>query len=328
MSFAGSDLGAVVLRPALPGGHADGNGRSDGRWARGRVVARLRDLAELTKARLSALVLVTVGAGFLLAGGGALAQLIGAVLGAGLAALGAGALNQWWEVEHDRRMLRTRARPLPAGRMASGEALAVGLGLSLAGPLLVAAVAGPLPALLTVATGALYVLAYTPLKRRTPLSLIPGALVGALPPLIGWSAAGAPLSEGAWFLFAVLVLWQVPHVVAIDWVHREDYGRGGYKTFSRRDPSGRTNGALAAFGSAALALVSLSGPSAGLGGPISAPISSIVGLLLGGVLFGFAVHFRLTRTTEAAQRLFLVSLIHLPLLLILLVLESGTVTRL
>lgn len=279
----------------------------------------ISDGLELVKARLSCLVLVTVAAAFQLASGPVFdwplfaATLFGALLGA----FGANALNQWWELAHDQHMERTRDRPLPSGRMTPRQALAVALLLLLAGGSLLAWRCHPGAALITVAVALAYVLVYTPLKRITPWSLIPGAIVGAAPPLIGWIACTGDLSLGAWTLFGIIFAWQIPHFLAIDWMHREDYGRAGYKMVSGVDTSGRLTGWLTTLTSVLLLGASLAPVAAGLGTWIYG--AGAIVLSLGMIALGIALQTQ--RTTKAARRLFLGSLVYLPVLLALLVLE-------
>ena len=155
--------------------------------------------------------------------------------GTALSAAGAAALNQWWERADDARMKRTRDRPLPAGRMAPSDALLTGLVLSFSGVLCLALFANPLAAGLAAATIILYVLVYTPLKRVTTLNTIIGAVPGALPPLIGWTAARGSINAEGVTLFAILFLWQMPHFLAIAWLYRADYAQAGFKMLSEND---------------------------------------------------------------------------------------------
>ncbi|MDC3379528.1 heme o synthase, partial [Planctomycetota bacterium] len=207
----------------------------------------LRGFGALTKFRLSSLVLFTTAIGFVLADPvvWTWSQLLGAMFGTALAAFGANALNQAIEAPHDRLMKRTRNRPVPAGVLSVTEAFVFGAGLAVAGPLLVAVTAGGLPAALTLLTVLLYVAVYTPLKRVTSLNTQIGAVCGALPPVIGWTAVSGAIEPGACVLFAILLIWQIPHFLAIDWMHKDDYGGAGYRMLSSVDRSGRLNGTLA-----------------------------------------------------------------------------------
>ncbi|MBX3470938.1 MAG: UbiA family prenyltransferase [Planctomycetes bacterium] len=270
----------------------------------------LADLATLTKARLNVLVSVTVVAGAALAPAPALSAAAAAALGATLAALGACALNQVLERDRDRTMTRTAARPLPAGRLDARAASLVAAGLLLAGCALVVALAGALPALLTALGGALYAFVYTPLKPRTPLAFLPGAVAGALPPLVGWTAAGGALDAGALVLFALLLAWQVPHVAAIDWVHRVDHARGGLRTLAVVDPSGRATTIAAVAGAEATVLV-----GGALGLVLGGAAAALVCALLGAPLVALALDLARARSAAAARRLFAATLVHLPLVL-------------
>ena len=190
--------------------------------SRPRTTSALSDLADLVKARLSLLTVVTAMAGFALGVKDSWSWLLLAatVTGTALSAAGAAALNQWWEREFDARMKRTRERPLPAGRMAASDALLTGVGLSLSGVLCLALFANVLAAGLAAATIASYIFVYTPLKRVTTLNTIVGAVPGALPPLIGWTAARGSVNAEGVTLFAILFLWQMPHFLAIAWLYR------------------------------------------------------------------------------------------------------------
>jgi protoheme IX farnesyltransferase len=277
---------------------------------------------ELAKPRLSALVVVTTAVGYLLAAGAAFDKLGFSltVLGTGLLAAGASALNQWWEVPWDGRMLRTRDRPLPSGRIRMAAGLAFGLLLAAVGIGLLTRVNG-LTAWLGTATLAIYVLLYTPLKRRTTLCTVIGAVTGAIPPVMGWTAATGSIDAGAWVLFAILFVWQIPHFLAIAWLYREDYERGGFRMLPVVDPEGTTTFGMVVLYSMALLPVSLSATLVGLGGWLY-PIGA---LLLGFGLLTLGVRLRRERTADAARRLFLATITYLPLLLALLVLDPTAI---
>lgn len=282
---------------------------------------------ELVKARLSGLVAFTAGVGALLAGSHtglpAGAQVAWSLLGVTLAAFGANALNQWLESPFDSRMARTCGRPLPSGRVSPRGAFLFATLLVLAGAAVLAATGGALPAGLTLLVAALYVLAYTPLKRRTSLNTLVGAVVGALPPMIGWAAVTGRLDPGAWALGAILFAWQIPHFLAIDWIHRADYERGGYRMLSDVDPTGRLTGFLAVLYALALLPASLSASLAGLGGWLYPPGAVGLGLLFAGL----TVAFSRRRDQASARRVFLASLVYLPLLLGLLALDPTARMR-
>ena len=275
--------------------------------------ARLSDWWELTKPRLSLMSVATAILGYFAAG----PQLDPAVffalgLGTALAAFGCGVLNQWWERDADARMQRTADRPIAAGRISPLAGLLYGLALAGAGVTLLYWKVNTTAALLTAATVGLYILAYTPLKRITPLATEIGAIPGALPPLIGWVAAGAGFSAMGWVLFAILFAWQLPHFMAISWMCREDYAKGGFNMLAVSDTSGRRVAARAmAWTIALIALSLLPLREASIGWP----------LLLAAVLLGWAhllPAIRFLRAPSApgnARRLFMVTLIYLPLYL-------------
>ncbi len=275
---------------------------------------------ELSKVRLSSLVLVTAGIGWFAAGGGWAPGVVTALLGTALAAFGANVLNQWLERAHDLQMERTRGRPLPSGRVSSERAFAGGAGMAAVGALLLALAHGPVPAALALLTVVLYALVYTPLKRRTSLCTQVGAVCGALPPMIGWTAVTGALDPGAWVLFAILFAWQIPHFLAIDWLHRVDYARGGFRMLSATDPTGALTGRLATTWALALVPVTLLAPTVGLGGWLYA----IGALGLGLAFVALSAALWLRPTEARARRLFLASLLHLPLLLGLLVLDPTS----
>lgn len=283
------------------------------------IARRARAYAELSKWRLSSLVLLTTAVGFVLGERGPLRLdlLLWTLVGTALCAFGASALNQWAECPWDQRMDRTRTRPLPSGRVGRGEALVVSGLLLAGGGVALTLFANALAAALALIVAALYVVLYTPLKQRSSLCTQVGAVCGAIPPMIGWAAARGALDPGAWVLFAILFVWQIPHFLAIDWVHREDYARGGFRMISSVDPSGAMTGRLAVLYCLALVPLTLMAVVVGLGGYLYLAGALALGLAFLGL--GAALH--LTRTREAARRLFVASLVYLPLLLGLLVLD-------
>ena len=256
--------------------------------------------------------------GFVMASrGGVLAlPLLLTLCGTGLVAAGSMTLNMLLERDTDALMSRTRGRPLPAGRLRPIEALWFGLLLTSAGIGVLALLVRPLAALVALATWASYLFAYTPLKTRTSLSTIVGAFPGALPPVIGWAAARGSLDGGAFVLFAILFLWQIPHFLAIAWIFREDYARGGLPMLPVLDPAGRVTGRQAVANSIALSLVSVVPSVAGMTGKVY--LFGAIALGIG--LTAVAVHAAVTRTTAAARALFLASILYLSLLLALLML--------
>jgi protoheme IX farnesyltransferase len=281
----------------------------------------LSDLFTLTKARLSLLVIVTTCVGFLLASPSPLdwLQLVNATLGTALAAAGAGALNQWMEIRVDRLMERTRQRPLPAGRMRPATALLLGLALSAAGTAWLGWTCNALAAALAAATVVTYIVLYTPLKRKTSLCTIVGAVSGALPPMIGWVAARPSLELGAWVLFGILFTWQMPHFLAIAWMYRDEYAQAGFVMLRRDDFSGSST-ALEALGFT-FALVAITMIPFWSGLLTDSYLSGA--LLLDAAMCGCAVRFLVERTREAARMLFFASIIFLPLILGLMVVTKA-----
>jgi protoheme IX farnesyltransferase len=192
--------------------------------------SKLRDYYTLTKPEVNLLILMTTSAGYYLASRGPfrIVGLINTLVGTLLVASGTATLNQWMERVWDGQMRRTASRPLPAGRLTSREALLFGLLLSVTGGLYLLIAVNALSAALAVATLLSYLLVYTPLKRKTPLCTLLGAFPGAMPTLIGWAGASAAINRQAWFLFAILFLWQFPHFLAIALMYRDDYSQAGY----------------------------------------------------------------------------------------------------
>ena len=273
----------------------------------------IRDLIELMKARLTLLVLLTTAVGFYLGVEGPISwpALLHAVLGTAAAAAGAAALNQWWEYKLDAMMHRTRSRPVPAGRMRPTEALVIGTTLSIFGVAYLAIVCNALSAALAAITIIVYIFAYTPLKLVSTFNTLLGAVPGALPPMIGWAAARGTLSAGAWMLFAILFFWQLPHFFAIAWMYRDDYARAGFQMISSDDATGERSASQSVFFCMILFVV------AGL--PAFIRMATVFYLLaawvLGGLFIVMAMRFLKTRTRSDARRLFITSVIYLPLLL-------------
>jgi len=284
-------------------------------------------VCDLCKIRLNLLVLMTTAVGFILAGGPAADwwwRLTWTLLGTGLAAIGASALNQCLEVQRDARMERTRGRPLPSGAIGLRTAWALGLGASTAGPLLLVLLVNPLSAALATLCAAVYLLLYTPLKVRTPLNTLIGAVCGAIPPMIGWAAASGELGRGAWMLGAILFVWQIPHFLTLAWVYREDYRRGGFRMLPLEDPDGRRTGQVVLLYSLTLVPVSATLPLLGLTGGMYA----LAALVLGLALLGLAGRFYRTRSTPTARAVFLASVLYLPALLSFMVADRGGTDRL
>lgn len=286
------------------------------------ISTRLADYVELTKPRIAVLVLFTVAAGAILACGGSVEPLVlvHTLVGTLLVAAGASALNQWLERHSDARMKRTENRPLPAGRMQPLEAILFGSGLGLAGVVyLLVTLAHPWAALVATVTLISYVFLYTPLKRRTTLNTIIGAVPGALPPIIGWTAVRGSLDSNALALFAILFFWQVPHFLAIAWIYREDYGRAGLRMLTVKDRDGRLTGRQMVNYCLALLAASLMPVVAGTVG-----LAYLIGaVVLGAGFLLCTIGFWRTANQTHARRVLRASLLYLPLLLTLLLLSAA-----
>jgi protoheme IX farnesyltransferase len=278
---------------------------------------RVADYVELTRPRIAILVLFTVAVGFWLASAGApdLARLLHTLVGTALVVAGASALNQVWERHSDARMERTADRPLPAGRLAPTEVVLFGVSMGLAGLVYLSlTVRQPLATLAAGFAFASYVFLYTPLKRTTALNTLVGAIPGAMPPVIGWTAVTNSFDRGAAVLFAVLFLWQVPHFLAIAWIYREDYARAGLRMLPVVDPSGtRTAWCMVSY-CLALLLVSMIPPALGWAGAAYLLGAAILGVGFVTSAFGFLR----TRSVVQARRVLRASLVYLPALLMLL----------
>jgi protoheme IX farnesyltransferase len=282
-----------------------GTAASHPRWA---------DFVTLAKPRVNTLVLVTTALGYLLAGRGVEPWvLLHAIVGTGLVAGGAAAFNQIWERELDAKMRRTAQRPLAAGRMDVGPAFAFAFSLAATGLAELSLGVNLLAAAIAAATLLLYVLVYTPMKRLSSLATIVGAVPGALPPVIGWAAAGGGLAPGAWALFAILFFWQMPHFLSIAWLYRADYGRAGFPMLPVAEPDGASTGRQAALYALTLVPVSLS--LSGL--RVTGSLYSAGALIFGSAFAAAAVIFAFRRTTRAARWLFAASILYLPAVLLL-----------
>jgi len=286
-------------------------------------LARLRDQVgiynELSKARLSTMVVLTAMAGFVLGSGASIdwPALLLLALGVGMAAGSANAFNQVMEADRDRRMHRTQDRPMPTYRIGRGHAVGFAILNGLAAVVLLSMAFAPLVALLTGLNIVLYAAIYTPLKTRTTLNTVVGAIVGAVPPAIGWVAATGQMGVGGWVLAALLFVWQMPHFLALAWMYRADYERGGYRMLPSIDPAGRLTAQAVLLYALALVPVGLGMTLVG----VSGWISGLAALLLGGWLAVLSVGLWRYRTTARARRLFLASVIYLPLLMAAMVLD-------
>lgn len=278
---------------------------------------RANDFLMLAKPRLNMLVVASSLAGYVM-GGGELsnaARVVFTVAGTGLVAGGASAFNQVIERAPDALMRRTRLRPVPDGRLQPGESLLFALVASLAGLLILGVGVNALSAAVAATTLLIYVLVYTPLKRRTSFATVIGAIPGALPPVIGWAAARGSLDEGAWVLFSIVFLWQLPHFLAIAWIYRDDYGRAGFPMLPVIEPDGRSTARQATFYCAALLPVSMAPTLIGL-----ASTTYFVGAFVLGLLFlAVTLQFARTRAASDARRLFFGSIVYLPILWILMI---------
>jgi protoheme IX farnesyltransferase len=277
-------------------------------------------LSELFKARLTTLVLLTTFIGFYLGTVGRVDYLLllHTLVGTALLACGSSVLNQWLEREHDAKMQRTEDRPLPTGRISADNALKLGGILSAGGLAYLAFSVNLLTSLLGAATLILYVLVYTPLKRVTTLNTIIGAIPGALPPLMGWTAAQGQITIQGWSLFAILFFWQLPHFLAIAWMYREDYARAGFQMLPIVDPSGARTGRQAVSHTLGLLAISFFPFLYRMVGT-----ASLVGALVLGIVFLVcAIRFARRLDRSSARTLFFVSIIYLPLMMILMVLDK------
>ncbi len=285
----------------------------------GTLRSKLRDYYTLTKPEVNLLILMTTSAGYYLASRGPvrIAGLLNTLLGTLLVASGTATLNQWMERVWDGKMRRTASRPLPSGRLTSREALLFGILLSVTGGLYLLVAVNRLSALLAVSTLLSYLLVYTPLKRRTPLCTLLGAFPGAMPTLIGWAGASAGINRQAWFLFAILFLWQFPHFLAIALMYREDYSRAGYRMLPAFDRDTRfTRAEIVAFTlvlvfATMLPLVDRAGlyPWAAMG-------------LAAAFLLYYVVKLAASSTTVRASRLLHASVLYLPVVLVIMVVSK------
>ncbi len=276
--------------------------------------------ADLIKARLTLLVLLTTLVGFYVGFRGAMnyALMFHTMLGTALVASGAAALNQLLEREHDAKMRRTQNRPLPSGRLQPVTVMLFGGVTSVAGLVYLAVLVNLLTSVLGAITLVSYVFIYTPLKRVTWLNTAVGAIPGGLPPLMGWAAARGELDGGGWALFAILAFWQMPHFFAIAWIYRDEYAKAGFQMLPNVDPDGSRTGQQSVGHTLALLAVSLCPFVFHLAGPIY--LAGAV--VLGAAYLWCAIQFARRLTTARARRLFFASILYLPLLLALLVLDK------
>ncbi len=279
--------------------------------------SRTSVLADLVKARLTALVLLTTFVGFFLGEQGPVNFLLmfHVLFGTGLVASGAAALNQLLERDFDARMRRTAGRPLPSGRLQPATVAIFGGVTSVLGLVYLAVAVNLLTSVVGAVTSISYLFIYTPLKRMTWLNTLVGAIPGALPPLMGWTAARNELSGQGWALFAILAFWQIPHFMAIAWLYREEYAKAGFVMLPNIDPNGSRTAHQSVSNTLALLLASLCPFAFGLNGRFYLAMA----MVLGAGYFWFAVRFARQLTIQRARQLFLASIIYLPLLIVALV---------
>ena len=278
---------------------------------------RASDYVALAKPRLNGLVVASALAGYAMAGGDTadVVRVLGTIIGTALVAGGASAFNQLLERDSDALMRRTRLRPLPDGRLQPFDAFAFGSLLAAAGLIILASTVNVLSALVALATLASYAIVYTPLKRRSSFATVIGAIPGALPPVIGWAAGRGGLSQGAWVLFAIVFLWQLPHFLAIAWMYREDYARAGLRMLPVLEPDGRSTARQAVLYAAALLPVSMAPTLLGMTGAIY----FVAAFLLSAGLLLLSIRFARDRGVPAARRLFYGSILYLPALWIVMI---------
>ncbi|MEA2488231.1 MAG: heme o synthase [Acidobacteriota bacterium] len=285
------------------------------------IGAVTRDYLELSKSRIVFLVLITTSAGYFF---GAHhvdpLLLLHTLIGTALVAAGTNALNQYVERDHDARMARTANRPLPAGRITPRAALIFSAGIAIAGTLYLGLAVNWLTAALGAFTLTSYIFVYTPLKRVSTICTVIGAVPGAIPPLMGWTAATGALGTGGWIAFGILFLWQLPHFMAISWMYREDYARGGFRMLSVQDEQGSAVARQAIYYTLALLVLSVTPFFLGLTGWFY-----LAGAVLAGVaLLATAIRFFFERSTKNARTLFMTSNLYLLTVMLLLVVDARS----
>ena len=286
--------------------------------SRGQALAsRLHDYAEMTKLRITLMVVITAYVGFALAGGGDAVTLLATLLGTALSCMGASALNQVYERDTDALMRRTRTRPMPTGRVGVGEGVGLGVGLAAGGVALLAVLTTPLAALLAAATVVLYVLVYTPLKRVTTLNTLVGAAPGAAPPLIGCAAASGAIDLPALVVFAIMFVWQLPHFLAIAWLYRDQYADAGLRMLPAVEPDGRSTFRQVLAGCLALLPLGLLPTAIGASGGVYFAVALLAGLGFGAC----GVWLVVRRGRTQARLLFFASLVYLPAVLTVMMID-------
>ena len=276
----------------------------------------VRDYLQLSKHRIVMMVLITTAAGFFAAARPFNALLLmHTLVGTALVAAGTNALNQYFEREHDAKMRRTKNRPLPAGRMTPRAALVFSWAIAAIGTIYLALAVNPLTAFLGAFTLTSYIFVYTPLKRISTACTIIGAIPGAIPPLMGWTAVTGSLAAGGWIAFGILFFWQLPHFMAISWIYREDYGRGGFAMTAVRDGNGTSTARQAILYSIALLAVSVLPSYLGMTG-----LGYLIGVsFAGAALIVASLAFFFDRSNRVAMRLFMASNLYLVVVMVLLV---------
>ena len=282
---------------------------------------RVSTFVELTKPRLVAMILITTSAGFYLASSGSLnwVQLVETFVGTGLSAAGVLALNQYLERDLDAQMVRTCNRPLPDKRVQPTTALFFGVLLTVSGLAFMTFCVNPLSALVISAIVVTYLFVYTPLKQKSPLCTIAGAVPGAFPPVIGWVAARGTLNIEAWTLFAILFLWQLPHSLSIACIYRDEYAQAGFRLLPVIHPDGKSTRWQIVSNCLALLVVALLPTLIGIAGILY----FFAALSFSIIFLAFGINFSIAQTTVAARRLLYASLIYLPLVFLVMALDKS-----
>lgn len=280
----------------------------------------LKDYLALSKSRIVLLVLTTTAAGYFFAADHVSPMLLlHTLLGTAMVAAGTNALNQYVEREHDGRMHRTRTRPLPAGRISARAALWFSSLIAIIGTVYLGLAVNWLTAALGAFTLTSYIFVYTPLKRISTICTVIGAVPGAIPPLMGWTAATNHLGLGGWIAFGILFLWQLPHFMAISWMYREDYGRGGFAMSAVRDGDGSSVARQAVFYTLALLPVSIAPSIFGMTGLTYLIGASVLGL----AMLVASIRFFFNRDVRNARKLFMFSNLYLLSVMLLLVVDAS-----
>jgi protoheme IX farnesyltransferase len=284
-----------------------------------------RDYLELSKSRIVLMVLITTAAGYLMAAPQVdPLALLHALVGTALVAAGTNALNQYVEREHDAKMRRTRLRPLPDGRITPRAALIFSAAIAIIGTVYLGLAVNWLTAALGAVTLSSYIFVYTPLKRVSTICTVIGAVPGAIPPLMGWTAATGSLGLGGWIAFGILFLWQLPHFMAISWIYREDYDRAGFAMLATRDGDGLATARQAVIYSMLLLPVSIAPSIVGLFTGAAGAVYLITALGAGAAFIAASFAFYFERTNRTARRLFMVSNIYLMVVMMLLVVAARS----